>query len=80
MHHELIGYLFGALGREELTRVQEHLAVQPDARRQLEILRRGLEPLEADSGHLDPPKGLAIRTCQLVRIRIESVRVDMHDP
>ena len=76
MHDELIGYLLGALNGEEQTLVEKYLAVEAEARSKLEILRRGLEPLEADGGHLDPPEGLAVRTCQLVRIRIESIQLD----
>lgn len=77
MHDELIGYLLGALDHHELALVEEYLAAQPDAGRHLEILRRGLEPLEADGGHLDPPQGLALRTCQTVRIRVESIHVHL---
>jgi hypothetical protein len=80
MHDELIGYLLGALNRDELVMVEEYLAAQPDAGRHLEALRRGLEPLETDGGHLDPPEGLALRTCQIVRIHIESIQVDPPNP
>ena len=79
MHDELIGYLLGALDGDELALVEEHLAARPDADCHLEILRRGLEPLEADDGHLDPPEGLALRTCQVVRIRIESIALNLPD-
>jgi hypothetical protein len=80
MHDQLIGYLLGALDDADQQFVEEHLAAVADARSELNILRRGLEPLEADRGHLDPPEGLAIRTCQIVRIRIESIQVDMPSP
>ena len=77
MHDELIGYLLGALDHVEQQLVEEYLAAVVDARSSLEALRRGLEPLEADDGHLDPPAGLARRTCQHVRIRVESIQLDL---
>ena len=77
MHDELLGYLLGALDDEEQKLVEEYLAAVVDARLSLEILRRGLDPLEADNGHLDPPDGLARRTCQTIRVHIESIRVEV---
>jgi hypothetical protein len=79
MHDELIAYLLGALDGEEQSLVENYLAVEAEAHSKLKILRRGLEPLEADGGHLDPPEGLAIRTCQVVRIHVESIHVDLPD-
>ena len=76
MHDELIGYLLGALDDEEQKLVEEYLAAIIDARSSLQILQRGLEPLQADDGHLDPPAGLAARTCHIIRVHIESIRVE----
>jgi len=64
MHDELIAYLLGGLDVEELEQLEIHLAARPEMHSYLKILERGLEPLEADEGEVDPPPGLAVRTCQ----------------
>ena len=70
MHDKLIGYLVGALDLDEITYVEHLLAVDAEARRQLEVLRIALVPLEGDRQHVEAPAELAMRTCQ----RIHQVR------
>ena len=48
MHERLLGYLLGAIEPDERARVEELLQAVDDLRQQAELLRRGLEPLEAD--------------------------------
>ncbi len=67
MQDKLIGYLLGALEAEETTYVEQALQADEETRRQLEVLRSGMAPLEADRGHIDAPANLAIRTCQQIQ-------------
>lgn len=69
MCDELLGYLLGGLESEEHEKVKQVLESDSEARRKLETLRRTLEPLEADFGHVEKPSGLAGRTCRLVHMR-----------
>ncbi|RLS78438.1 MAG: hypothetical protein DWI03_04080 [Planctomycetota bacterium] len=66
---ELVGYLLEALDDAESRRVETAL-VDPDQgpglRRQLEILRRAIRPLERDRRPAPAPAGLAARTLQFV--------------
>lgn len=61
----LIGYLLGALEADEVERVEQMLQ-DLESRRQLEILRLSLVPLEADRFDVEVPAQLAIRTCQRI--------------
>lgn len=67
MQATLLGYLLNALEEEELRCVEEMLAANEEARRQLEILRFGLTPLGRNTNPEEPPHGLGIRTCELLR-------------
>lgn len=71
MQDDLLGYLLGALEAEEQKRIEQYLESRPHARRHLEILRRGMEPLEGDDGHFDAPDGLAWRTCRFIWLSVE---------
>lgn len=62
----LVGYLLGALEPEENREVERYVAEQPEANRRLELLRRSLQPLEADRGRIDPPPDLWTRTMAFV--------------
>jgi anti-sigma-K factor RskA len=68
VQHDLIGYLLGCLGVEEITLVEQTIAADGAVRSQLELLRVALLPLESlrhDSCAC--PDGLALRTCEKVR-------------
>ncbi|MGE0605613.1 MAG: hypothetical protein AB7O62_00705 [Pirellulales bacterium] len=67
MHAQLLGYLLGALEPDEHEAVELALSRDEQARHQLQLLRRGLEPLRFDADDYDPPAGLALKTCQKVR-------------
>jgi anti-sigma-K factor RskA len=67
MHDKLIGYLLGALEAEETIDVEQVLRVDGEARRQLDVLRMSLAPLEADRKYVEAPRRLSIVTCQRIR-------------
>lgn len=63
MHEDLLGYLLGALEPHEMRRIDQWLREDADARRQLEDVRRMLEPLDESSGTIElPPPDLVSRT------------------
>jgi hypothetical protein len=66
MREHLLGYLMGALEPHEAAELEGSLAESDHLRRELDALRFCLQPLAADEGHLDPPDGLASRTCHYV--------------
>ncbi len=67
---QLLGYLLDALEDDERRQIQEDLARDPQLREQLETLRMVLAPLEATGEPIDPPPGLARRTCGYVAAQI----------
>ena len=67
MQEKLVEYLLGALEVEEVSLVQQALQWDVEVSRQLDILRLGLAPLEGDRDHVEPPPGLAMRTCERIR-------------
>lgn len=75
MHAQLLGYLLGALEPDEHAAVEQALSRDEQARRDLQLLRRSLEPLAADAEPYAPPAGLALKTCQLVRQQCEKPRL-----
>lgn len=74
MREDLLGYLLGALSPDEQRRVEDALAVDPELQRELERLRRSLEPLEAINDDQDPPAGLADRTLEAIEQHDEACR------
>jgi anti-sigma-K factor RskA len=66
MRNELLGYLLDALEKDEHERVDGQLRTDHQLRGEMELLRTGLTPLDADAGHLEPPPGLARRTVDYV--------------
>jgi anti-sigma-K factor RskA len=69
MNANYVGYLLKALEEDERLAVERGLAAAPSARRELELLRQALEPLEADAAPPEPPADLWERT--LARIERE---------
>lgn len=69
MRDELLGYLLGSLEADEHREVETQLRRDPSLQRDLNRLRAILKPLEADREPLEPPPGLAARTCTLVEER-----------
>jgi hypothetical protein len=68
MREQLIGYMLAALEGDERAEVAGMLAGLSEARLLLEVLMRGLWPLEGDDHEdLTVPNGLAWQTCRLVR-------------
>ena len=63
---QLLGYLLDALEDEERQQLQQDLANDPDLREQLATLRSALQPLESSREPVEPPPGLAQRTCRFV--------------
>jgi anti-sigma-K factor RskA len=71
MQNDLIGYLLGALETAERDAVDLLLESNTDARRQLEILRHCLVPLEGACEDCEIPASLAARTCQRIRASLD---------
>ena len=69
MREDLIGYLLGALERDEHAGLEARLNGDPSLKREMEVLSRCLQPLAADKEHFEPPPGLAHRTCEFVAIQ-----------
>src|SRR5262249_34228821 len=67
----LIGYLLGAVEPEEAALVEQHVKSDEAVRRELELLRASLHPLQGDKVHHEPPAGLAERCCDHVYSRTE---------
>lgn len=72
MREDLLGYLLGAMQPDERREIESRLAVDADLRAELSLL----QTLLAESGDpthlLDPPAGLARRTCEFIaRLRSE---------
>jgi hypothetical protein len=65
MRHELVGYVLGALDENERRQVKETLD-DPQLQHELSLLGRGIQPLSEDARHIDPPYGLAQRTCEFI--------------
>lgn len=62
MNENLVGYLLGALDPESHRQVEDRAREDPVTARQLETLRRALEPLALDREPPEPAAGLAMRT------------------
>lgn len=72
---ELVGYCLGALDEGESREVELALADPargPDLRRNLELIRTALRPLDRDRGPIAPPVGLAKRTVAFVASQTHS--------
>jgi hypothetical protein len=62
MEENLVGYLLGALDPDVEREVEAYLRAQPEAAKNLELLRQALEPLAADRDSPVPPPELRMRT------------------
>ena len=79
MRDDLVGYLIGALDAPDSHRVEALLADPQSGeslRRDLEILRRSMSPVVADSEPLPAPAGLATRTLEMIAARKTSAPHD----
>lgn len=80
MRDQLVGYLFGALDEGEARDLEAAMSapeVGPALRRELDVLRRAIEPLAADRGPIDMPAGLASRTLAFVEAQARPVTLPM---
>ncbi|MCE9606555.1 MAG: hypothetical protein K8U03_16820 [Planctomycetia bacterium] len=66
MRDKLLGYLLRALEPDEERELERRLSIDPELRRDLELLRRSLEPIDGTTASYDPPEGLAKRTCEWI--------------
>jgi hypothetical protein len=73
MEQNLIGYLLDALDPATQREVEAYLRDRPEARKELEVLRQALQPLDADRDTIEPPLQLAERT--LARIETERDKI-----
>ncbi len=78
MREDLLGYLLGVLSADEQRRIEDALAVDPQLQRELERLRRSIQPLESLDEDHDPPPNLADRTLQAIERYDESSRPTPH--
>ena len=67
MVETLLGYLLGALETDDVEQLSIALESDPELRRQLELLRLALEPLELCCDAVDAPTDLAVRTWVVIR-------------
>ncbi len=66
LREDLLGYLLGVLDPQRQAEVEQYLAEDAEARRQLALLNRALAPLDATRREYAPPPDLAARTCRFV--------------
>jgi hypothetical protein len=66
MNENLVGYILNALDDDAQLAVERYLRTDPDAPRQVELLRRALAPLDADASPPELPPGLRYRTLALI--------------
>ncbi|MGC3967420.1 MAG: hypothetical protein QM775_08645 [Pirellulales bacterium] len=72
MREDLIGYLLGAMQPDEKRDFERRLQADAELRRELEFLKAALDECGDPAHLLDPPSGLAKRTCEfLSRVRAE---------
>jgi hypothetical protein len=69
MRNELLGYLLGALDKDEHAQVESKLASDRGLQSDADLLRKGLAPLAADQKHFEPPADLWRRTVDYVMLR-----------
>jgi hypothetical protein len=77
---ELVGYCLGALEEGESRQVELALADPvrgPDLRRNLDLIRKAMRPLDRDRGPMAPPAGLAKRTVAFVASQTTPATVPM---
>lgn len=68
VQEQLLGYVLGCLDESERAMVESNLANDPRLRHQLSLARQKLRPLSNDREAIEPPPGLAARTCRLVAV------------
>lgn len=76
MQDMLLDYLLGCLDRKQTQALEQTLAEDEEAVRQIDILRLALDPLRYVPEPPAPPAGLAVQTCE----RVFALRVSHHGP
>jgi prepilin-type processing-associated H-X9-DG protein len=66
MQEDLLGYLLGALEPHEMRRVEQFIAENRAARRELDRLEKAMRPLQQTEGAIHPPRDLIARTVESV--------------
>jgi hypothetical protein len=66
MRDELVGYMLGALDDAETQQVESSISRDARLKEDLRLLKDSIAPLSCDGEHIDPPIGLAQRTCEYV--------------
>ena len=79
MRNELLGYLVGALEKDEQAQVASKLHSDNQLQSEMEILRRGLVPLEADGERFEPPADLWRRAVEYVDASCGDFMVKLRD-
>lgn len=83
MREQLVGYLLGSLEDEESRALEAALADPGQGtslRRDLQLLKRALAPLDRDRASLPPPAGLAGRTLAFVAAQTEPATIPIRRP
>ncbi len=75
VREQLLDYVLGALDAEKREEVERQLDDCPQWRDELAEIQRGLQRLSDFREDVDPPKGLAKRTCSLVDSQVKVHRV-----
>lgn len=70
MRDQLLGYLLGAIDDAERADLENRLTQSPEMQRELERLQEDLSLLQADQQPIEPPDGLAQRTCDYVEAQL----------
>jgi prepilin-type processing-associated H-X9-DG protein len=68
MRDDLIGFVLGALDADELEEFGRKVEQDPGLKQQVKLVEGCLRPLAGLRGEVNPPDGLARRTCECVRV------------
>jgi hypothetical protein len=68
MRDDLIGYLLGALDPDEHEQIRQKVELDAELQRKVQLVDRSLQPLAMVRDAVEPPCGLAERTCQLLAL------------
>ena len=76
----LLGYLLNALDARESVQVERNLERNPSLRSELAALQQEIAPLDYIADSVEPPPGLASRTCAQVWATLDSKEPDSKEP
>lgn len=77
MQDSIIGYLLGALDKDELAQFEAQLEIDPDLQAKVRDAARSLLILRRDDDDIEPPQGLTESTCAMVEAAIQGGEVSL---